>query len=93
MQAMYKDDYFKDFKLLNYRFIVVNSIDEPNPLVWEFGQTQSAVPITLGNKELRTPWEIGKELTYYLENRPKVPMGICLNNTNLIELWFNNNPV
>lgn len=92
-QAMYNDDYFKDFKLLNYRFIVVNSIDEPTPLVWEFGQTQSVMPITLGNKELRTPWEIGKELSYYLENRPKVPIGISMEKSNSIDAWFNKNPV
>ena len=90
-QNMDKDEYFKDFKLANYRFIVVNTIDEPNPLIWEFGQTQALGNITLGNKELRTPWAIGNELTYYLEEKPKVPKGISNIRTNSIEEWFGNN--
>ena len=90
-QNMRNDEYFKDFKLANYRFIVVNTIDEPNPLVWEFKQTQSLGTVTLGNKELRTPWAIGSELTYYLENKPKVPKGINVTKTNSIEEWFENN--
>lgn len=90
-QNMLNDDYFKDFKLAKYRFIVVNTIGEPNPLVWEFESVLNGGPLILGNKELRAPWEIGKELTYYLENKPKVPIGINVNKTNSIEEWFNNN--
>lgn len=92
-QNMDRDDYFRDFRLANYRFIVVNTIDEPNPLVWEFGQTQAMGPIIMGSKELRTPWEIGKELTYYLENSPKVPVGISMEKSNSIEEWFNSHAV
>lgn len=88
---MRNDDYFREFKLDNYRFIVVNTVDEPNPLVWEFEQTQETGTLNLGGKELRTPWAIGKELSYYLESRPKVPLGVKEGRTNSIEEWFKNN--
>ena len=35
-QLMDKDEYFKDFTLKDFRFIVVNNIDNPIPLVWQF---------------------------------------------------------
>ena len=87
---MDKDDYFKDFKLLDYRFIVVNNIDNPVPLVWEFGKTKDVGTITLGYKEYRDPEAIGEELTYYLKESPKVPRGISIDKTNSIDNWFKN---
>lgn len=87
-QNMDKDDYFKDFKLTEYRFIVVNNIDNPTPLVWKFRQTQAMGTILIGGKKFRDPDEIGKELSYYLETRPKVPLGITLTQANSIEQWF-----
>ena len=87
-QAMDKDDYFRDFKLENYDFIVVNNIDNPNPLVWNFGQTQLSGTITVGNKELRDPEDIGRELSYYLKEKPKVPLGVRQLGENSIEDWF-----
>jgi hypothetical protein len=88
---MDKDEYFKDFTLGNYRFIVVNNIDNPIPLVWNFAGTQAAGEITLGGKTLRHPTTIGEELTYYLENKPSIPRGIALDKSNNIEKWFENN--
>lgn len=90
-QNMRDDEYFREFRLDNYRFIVVNTVDEPNPLIWEFEQTRETGTLNLGGKELRTPWAIGKELSYYLESRPKVPLGIKEGKTNSIEEWFRNN--
>ena len=87
-QTLDKDDYFKDFKLLDYRFIVVNNIDNPIPLVWEFGQTQDLGTITIGNREFRDPEVIGAELTYYLNENPPVPKGISVDKANSIEGWF-----
>ena len=87
-QAMDNDEYFKDFTLENYRFIVVNNIDNPVPLVWEFGQTSTSGEIQVGRKVLRDPKTIGEELTFYLENKPKVPLGISLEKPNSIEKWF-----
>ena len=87
-QAMDNDDYFKDFKLLDYRFIVVNNIDNPVPLVWGFSHTKAVGIIDLGGKKFRDPETIGRELTYYLENRPSVPSGIELDKPNSIESWL-----
>jgi hypothetical protein len=87
---MDKDDYFKDFTLGNYRFIVVNNIDNPTPLVWTFEETQAPGELKLGGKILRHPTTIGEELTYYLENKPSVPVGIELKKSNSIEQWFKN---
>lgn len=89
--AMDKDEYFKNFKLLNFRFIVVNNIDNPYPLVWEFPSTFKEGTIELGNRILRAPEVIGAELYHYLREQPKVPDGISLNKPNNIENWFNTN--
>jgi hypothetical protein len=86
--AMDKDDYFKDFKLANFRFIVVNNFDAPNPLVWEFEKTQAVGMIELGNRKLRDPEVIGKELYGYLREKPTVPNNIRVVGTNSIEQWF-----
>ena len=79
-QNMDKDEYFKDFELLNYHFIVVNK-KTLTPLVWEFPDTYSMDTLYYGkDKQLifRHPFEIGKELNAYLKNTPSVPSGINL---------------
>lgn len=79
-----KDDYFKDFTLENYRFIVVNK-DSLTPLVWEFPLTKArGTLIDSEGNEYRDPLEIGTELRGYLDNRPKVPNGIDLIGLNTI---------
>lgn len=88
--AMDNDDYFKDFNLREYRFIVVNNIDRPTPLVWSFRQTQALGNITLNGNTFRDPENIGKELTYYLKEHPVVPLGISNIASNSIEQWFDN---
>lgn len=89
-QAMDKDDYFREFKLLDFRFIVVNNIDNPIPLVWIFNKTQAVGEIELGGRKLRDPVVIGKELYSYLKEKPEVPYGISLSHPNSIEEWFKN---
>lgn len=89
-KTMDKDDYFKDFKLADYRFIVVNTTDVPNPLVWEFDRTQTIGDIAIGNTVLKDPEKIGSELYYYLENKPLVPNGIKIKGTNSITEWLEN---
>lgn len=80
-----KDDYFKDFTLMPYRFIVVNKFTL-TPLVWEFPLTQSVGTLVdeEGN-EYRDPFEIGKELQGYLNLRPPVPNGINKDGINIIK--------
>ena len=88
-----KDSYFKDFKLSNYRFIVVNK-DTLNPLVLEFPYTFTTGDIRLETKSgyikiLRDPENIGKEVSSYLSSRPRVPSGIDELGTNNIVEWLN----
>lgn len=86
-QNLAKDDYFKDFSIAPYRFIVVNRYSLI-PLVWIFNQTFSQVGCTLGEHKLRGWREIVKDLDYYLSKQPKVPIGI-VEGVNNIEQYFN----
>lgn len=90
-QNVDKDEYFKDFKLLDYDFIVVNK-RTLTPLVWNCPFTQAQGTLRFGNNsqiEMRSPFEIGKELNSYLTSRPKVPMGINETGTNNLRDWLN----
>lgn len=79
------DDYFKDFTLEDYRFIVVNR-RTLTPLVWEFPLTKSRGTLVDGEgKEFRDPFDIGKELQGYLNLRPRVPNGIDIDGVNTID--------
>ena len=83
--CMDRDDYFKDFSLEDYRFIVVNK-RTLTPLVWEFPLTTSKGTLVdeRGNV-YRDPFEIGKELRGYLDLKPPVPNGINKDGINTIE--------
>lgn len=86
-----KDEYFKDFKLANYKFIVVNR-RTLIPLVWEFKNTTTLGTLHFGKNnqiEMRDPEDIGKELSSYLSSRPKVPAGINETGSNDLEDWLN----
>jgi hypothetical protein len=89
-RIMDTDPYYKDFKLLDYRFIVVNNIDNPIPLVWQFDKTAALGTIIMGGKELRDPFTIGKELYYYLQEQPPIPLGISLSSPNSIDHYLDN---
>jgi hypothetical protein len=88
---MDKDEYFKDFKLLDYVFIVVNR-KTLTPLTWvcPFTQAQGTLKFGKNNQiEMRSPFEIGNELSLYISSRQKVPFGIEENNHNNLEFWLN----
>lgn len=90
-QNMDKDEYFKDFKLLDYDFIVVNK-RTLTPLVWNCPFTQVQGTLKFGKNdqiEMRSPFVIGEELNSYLTSRPKVPMGINETGTNNLRDWLN----
>lgn len=82
-----KDPYFKDFKLLDYRFIVVNR-KTLTPLVWNCEFTQQTGPIEIGDHIFEDPEEIGKELHTYLTSNLSVPIGIKLKESNSLTEWL-----
>lgn len=81
---MDKDDYFKDFELKDYKFIVVNR-KTLTPLIWEFPLTKiyGTLVDEKGN-EYRDPFDLGEELQSYLDCRPQVPNGINQFGVNVI---------
>lgn len=86
-----KDEYFKDFKILPYKDIIIFRGSD-TPLVWDIPFTFERGTLYFGkNKqiEMRDPEEIGKELSYYLTSRPKVPMGISETGPNDLREWLN----
>ena len=86
-----RDEYFKDFELLDYNFIVVNK-KTMTPLVWNCPFTTVYGDLVYGRNnqiEMRDPFTIGKELYYYLSSRPKVPLGIKENGVNNLKYWLN----
>lgn len=90
-QNMDKDEYFKDFKLLDYDFIVVNR-RTLTPLVWTCPFTQAVGTLKFGKSdqiEMRSPFVIGEELSSYLTSRPRVPMGINETGPNDLREWLN----
>lgn len=90
-QNMDKDEYFKDFRLLDYDFIVVNR-KTLTPLVWTCPFTQSVGTLVFGRNgqiEFRDPFKIGNELHIYLSSRPKVPIGIEETKSNDLRKWLN----
>lgn len=91
-QNMDNDEYFKDFKLLDYRFIVVSNSTR-KPLVWEYADTQRITDeIRYGrNGEIvcRNWRGVVKELDYYIRNNPRFPLNIYENTTNSIVGWLN----
>lgn len=91
-QNLDKDPYFKDFKLADYRFIVVCNRTR-NPLVWEYYDTTRETDMVYGKDrqiKLKNWRRIVKDLNYYLSEIPKVPIGINVEGTNDIIHWLNN---
>lgn len=86
-----KNSDLKDYKILNYRFIVVNK-KTLTPLVWICPFTTAVGNIELGKNNqflLRSPLVIGKELSHYLKTTPTVPNGIKLDGLNDIRAYIN----
>lgn len=85
-----KDEYFKDFTIEDFTFIVVNK-DTLTPLAWKFTDFNVKGTFVYGkNKtELRDPEDIGKELHYYLTHDCKVPLDISMTEPNDIVKFLN----
>ena len=79
-ETIAKDDFYKDYKVADYTFIVVNR-KTLKPLKWTFPFTmsESGWKYTTPWKseiEYRSPYEIGKELMHYLQYSQEVPVDI-----------------
>ena len=90
-EVIKKDEYFKDFKILPYKDIVVCRTSL-TPLVWDFEDTFVKGELVYGkNKQivLRDPQTIGEELKYYLDSGVTMPIGINKNTPNDLTKWLN----
>jgi hypothetical protein len=61
-------------------------------LTWvcPFTQAQGTLKFGKNNQiEMRSPFEIGNELSLYISSRQKVPFGIEENKHNNLEFWLN----
>ena len=66
-QNLEKDDYFKDFNVLFYRFVVINRKTK-SPIVWIFDGSQSNKDLYYKNELYRDWRPIVEELDWYLKN-------------------------
>ena len=86
-----KDEYFKDFKILPYKDIIIFRGSD-TPLVWDIPFTFEKGTLYFGKNnqiEMKDPEDVGKELSSYLTSRPRVPNGIDETGTNNIVEWIN----
>lgn len=75
--AMDADPYYKDFKLADYRFLVVNR-NTLTPMAWLDTKTQAVGTVTYKTQsgytyKIRDPYEIGLELIRYKNEQPSYP--------------------
>ena len=85
-----QDEYFKDFKILNYRFIFCHK-DSCSPLVWEFEETHSKGTLYLGRHKqigLPDPEDLGKELFLFFSSGQKIEQPL-LTDRNSLDKWIN----
>lgn len=90
-ECMNSHPIFKDYLLKNYIFVVVNK-DTLTPLKWEFHATKEMGTLAYGKHldiKLEDPFELGKNLTFYLKEQPKVPLDIKQNDNNNLIDWIN----
>lgn len=90
-EVIKNDEYFKDFKILPYKDIVVCRTSL-TPLVWDFEDTFVKGELVYGkNKQiiLRDPQTIGEELKYYLDSGVTMPVGINKDTSNDLTKWLN----
>lgn len=84
---MDQDPYFKDFELLNYRFIVVNR-KTLTPLVWECEFTKDEGLVEFSRMAFEDPETIGNELNTYLTSTRQVPIGVEVTGVNSLAKWL-----
>lgn len=82
-QNIEKDEYFKDFKIADYRFIVICNRTRV-PLVWEWPYTKTEVDFAINNTKFINWRGIVKQLDYYLKSKTPVPEDIIQDEPNNI---------
>lgn len=92
LENIKNDDFFKDFTLLPYKFIIVNR-KTLIPLVWDCDFTVATGDLVFGKNNqivMRDPCTIGEELNYYLSTPSRqVPIGIERDGNNDLRTWLN----
>ena len=83
-KAMDKDPYYKDFKLADYTFLVVNR-NNLTPLAWKDNKTQVIGEVVYKTENgrkitIRDPYVIGAELVWYKANNPQYPRNVSVRN-------------
>lgn len=81
-QTISKDPDYKDYKLLNYKFIVINR-NNLKPLVWNYSDTKAIVDCIYGknNNIICKNWRnIILDLWYYINSNSEYPIDIHYNN-------------
>lgn len=86
-QNLDKDEYFKDFKLEDYQFIVISNATR-TPLLWKFEGTKATGECYYRDYTLPSWRSAIKELDYYLNEEPRVPIGISVTEPNSIKEWL-----
>ena len=88
-QNMDNDPYFKDFKLADYQFIVINK-KSLTPMLWLYPDTKrlyDSIELNDGTV-LTSPLVIGEELSAYLKENRTIPFGINIDGINNINDWI-----
>lgn len=88
-KVMDADDFYKNYELLDYKFIVVYT-EKPSPLLWTYNDTKNESDIRYGRNGqiLCRHWKnIVKELDFYMNNHTEHPMEIKEDND--IISWLN----
>lgn len=67
-KAIANDEYFKDFKVLDYKFIVINKFNN-TPIVWNFNLNHHEGDYIHDNKIIRGWKNIYEDLIFHLENK------------------------
>lgn len=82
-QNIANDEYFKDFKVADYRFIVICNRTR-QPLVWEWPYTKTEIDFEINGVKFINWRNVVKQLDYYLKNKPQTPEGIKVTEPNNI---------
>lgn len=88
-QVIKNDEYFKDFKVSKFFFVVISRSDK-TPLLWVDIRNKTIGPLIIDNKIHSPSWtDILIELDKYLKEEPKVPYGYKLTAANDIYSFIN----